>query len=188
MPDSPAYSDSQTQALTLRPATPHDADVIFQLIQELAEYEKLTHEVVGSAADLAIHLGGVAAGTAEPSAGRAVVEAVLAEWDGQPAGFALFFVNYSTFLTQPGIYLEDLFVRPAYRRKGIGAALLSYLAKLAQSRNYGRLDWSVLDWNAPAIAFYERMGATVLPEWRTCRVTGEAIATLAQQHPAALPD
>jgi GNAT superfamily N-acetyltransferase len=187
MPNSPVRSDSQIQALTLRPATPQDADLIFQLIQELAEYEKLTHEVVGSAADLAIHLGGLPAGASEPSAGHAVVEAVVADWDGQPAGFALFFVNYSTFLTQPGIYLEDLFVRPAYRRKGIGAALLSYLAKLAQTRNYGRIDWSVLDWNTPAIAFYERMGATVFLEWRTCRVTEEAIATLAQQHPNSLP-
>lgn len=146
--------------------------MLFGMIQELAEYEKLSHEVVGCAEDLAMHLG---AGE-QP----AVVEAVVAAWDGQAAGFALFFVNYSTFLTQPGIYLEDLFVKPDYRRRGIGKALLSYLGKLAQERGYGRVEWSVLDWNAPAIAFYEKMGATVMPDWRTCRVTGDAIATLAQ--------
>jgi GNAT superfamily N-acetyltransferase len=118
---------------------------------------------------LASHLGG----------DRPLVEAVLAEQSGQALGFALFFHNYSTFLTQPGIYLEDLFVLPDYRRQGIGKALITYLAKLAVERNCGRLEWSVLDWNEPAIAFYEKMGATVLPDWRICRTTGLALDQMA---------
>jgi Acetyltransferases len=154
---------------TLRLATPADAPALFELILALAEYEKLTHEVVGSAEQLAEHLGG------DPP----LVEALLAEVDQQAVGFALFFGNYSTFLTKPGIYLEDLFVRPAYRGQGIGKSLLSALAKLAVERNCGRLEWNVLDWNEPAIAFYKRIGANILPDWRTCRVTGEAIAQLA---------
>jgi len=154
---------------TLRLATPADAPALFELILALAEYEKLTHEVVGSAEQLAEHLGG------DPP----LVEALLAEVDQQAVGFALFFGNYSTFLTKPGIYLEDLFVRPAYRGQGIGKSLLSALAKLAVERNCGRMEWNVLDWNEPAIAFYKRIGANILPDWRTCRVTGEAIAQLA---------
>ncbi|WP_448596269.1 N-acetyltransferase family protein [Thermoleptolyngbya sp.] len=154
---------------TLRLATPADAPALFELILALAEYEKLTHEVVGSAEQLAEHLGG------DPP----LVEALLAEVNQQAVGFALFFGNYSTFLTKPGIYLEDLFVRPAYRGQGIGKSLLSALAKLAVERNCGRLEWNVLDWNEPAIAFYKRIGANILPDWRTCRVTGEAIAQLA---------
>jgi GNAT superfamily N-acetyltransferase len=154
---------------TLRLATPADAPAVFELILALAEYEKLTHEVMGSVDLLAEHLGG----------DRPLVEALLAEIDQQTVGFALFFSNYSTFLTQPGIYLEDLFVRPEYRGQGIGKSLLSALAKLALERNCGRLEWNVLDWNEPAIAFYERMGAKILPDWRTCRVSGGAIAQLA---------
>jgi GNAT superfamily N-acetyltransferase len=107
------------------------------------------------------------------------IEALLADHQGKSIGFALFFTNYSTFLTKPGLYLEDLFVISEYRGKGVGKAILSALARLALERNCGRLEWSVLDWNEPAIAFYQRMGATVLPDWRTCRVTGEAIAQLA---------
>jgi len=163
MPDSPL------SGLALRLATAADADLLFTLVGELADYEKLQHQVTGSVEDLAQHLGGE----------RPLVEAIVAEWDGQPAGFALFFTNYSTFLTKPGLYLEDLYVRPEYRRRGIGKALLSRLAQVVQERGYGRLEWSVLDWNAPAITFYETMGATVLPDWRICRVTGEAIAALA---------
>lgn len=154
---------------TLRLATPADAPAVFELILALAEYEKLTHEVVGSADLLAEHLGG----------DRPLVEALLAEVDQQTVGFALFFSNYSTFLTKPGIYLEDLFVRPEYRGQGVGKSLLSALAKLALQRDCGRLEWSVLDWNEPAIAFYERIGAKILPDWRTCRVAGGAIAQLA---------
>ncbi|MBF2083015.1 GNAT family N-acetyltransferase [Thermoleptolyngbya sp. C42_A2020_037] len=153
----------------IRLATPADAPAVFELILALAEYEKLTHEVVGNVDLLAEHLGG----------DRPLVEALLAEVNQQTVGFALFFSNYSTFLTQPGIYLEDLFVRPEHRGQGIGKALLSTLAKLALERGCGRLEWNVLDWNEPAIAFYERMGAKILPDWRTCRVTGGAIAQLA---------
>ncbi len=155
--------------LNLRPATPDDVPVLFRLIQALAEYEKLAHAVTGNAAALSEHLFG----------SRPYVEAILAEYPGQVVGFALFFFNYSTFLTQPGIYLEDLFVLPEYRQQGVGKAILTYLAQLALERNCGRLEWSVLDWNEPAIAFYRRMGASVLDDWRICRVTGNSLTQLA---------
>jgi len=145
--------------------------VLFRLIQALAEYEKLSHAVTGNAEALSEHLFGT----------HPYAEAVLAEYAGQPAGFALFFSNYSTFLTQPGIYLEDLFILPEYRRQGIGKAMLSYLAQLAVERGCGRLEWSVLDWNEPAIAFYRRMGASVLDDWRICRVTGGSLIQLAAE-------
>lgn len=154
--------------IEIRSAKSEDVETIFQLIQALAEYEKLSHQVTGTVGQLHEHLFG-----AHP-----FIEALLADHQGKSIGFALFFTNYSTFLTKPGIYLEDLFVMPAYRSKGVGKAILSALARLAVDRNCGRLEWSVLDWNEPAIAFYERIGATVLPEWRICRVTGEAIAQL----------
>jgi GNAT superfamily N-acetyltransferase len=153
----------------LRAAEPEDASTLFSLIQDLATYEKLSHQVVGNAQQLASHLGG----------DRPLVEAVLAEQAEQALGFALFFHNYSTFLTQPGIYLEDLFVLPDHRRRGIGKALITHLAKLAVERNCGRLEWSVLDWNELAIAFYEKIGATVLPDWRICRTTGAALDRMA---------
>jgi GNAT superfamily N-acetyltransferase len=155
--------------LILRLAQPTDAPVLFRLIQALAEYEKLSHAVTGNADALKEHLFG----------SRTYAEAIIVEYAGQAVGFALFFSSYSTFLTQPGIYLEDLFVLPGYRRLGIGKAMLSYLAGLAVERGCGRLEWSVLDWNEPAIAFYRRMGAAVLPDWRICRVTGEALSLLA---------
>lgn len=157
--------------LILRSATPADVPVLFRLIQALAEYEKLSHAVTGNSEALSEHLFGT----------HPYAEAVLAEYAGQPAGFALFFSNYSTFLTQPGIYLEDLFILPEYRRQGIGKAMLSYLAQLAVERGCGRLEWSVLDWNEPAIAFYRRMGASVLDDWRICRVTGESLIQLAAE-------
>jgi len=156
--------------LNLRPATPVDVPVLFELIQALAEYEKLSHAVTGNADALSEHLFG----------SRPYVEAILAESAGQAVGFALFFTNYSTFLTQPGIYLEDLFVLPGYRRRGIGKAILTYLAQLAVERSCGRLEWSVLDWNQPAIAFYHRLGAAILEDWRICRVTGESLTQLAK--------
>ncbi len=159
-----------SKLFVLRSATPDDAVVLFELIQSLAEYEKLSHTVTGSADALKQHLSGF----------PACVEAILAEVDGQAVGFALFFQNYSTFLTQPGLYLEDLFVLPEYRRQGIGKALITHLAELAVSRGCGRLEWTVLDWNQPAIDFYQKMGATVLPDWRICRVTGEALTQLDQ--------
>lgn len=154
--------------IEIRPAKSEDVETIFQLIQSLAEYEKLSHQVTGTVALLHDHLFG-----AHPC-----IEALLADHQGKSIGFALFFTNYSTFLTKPGIYLEDLFVMIEYRGMGVGKAILSALARLALERNCGRLEWSVLDWNEPAIAFYQRIGATVLPDWRICRVTGEAIAQL----------
>ena len=154
--------------IEIRPAKSEDVETIFQLIQSLAEYEKLSHQVTGTVALLHDHLFG-----AHPC-----IEALLADHQGKSIGFALFFTNYSTFLTKPCIYLEDLFVMIEYRGMGVGKAILSALARLALERNCGRLEWSVLDWNEPAIAFYQRIGATVLPDWRICRVTGEAIAQL----------
>jgi GNAT superfamily N-acetyltransferase len=154
--------------IEIRPATVQDVETIFQLIQALAEYEKLAHQVTGSIAQLHDHLFG----------DHPCIEALLADHQGKAIGFALFFTNYSTFLTKPGLYLEDLFVMPEYRGQGVGRSLLSHLARLALERNYGRLEWSVLDWNEPAIGFYQRIGATVLPDWRICRVTGDAIGKL----------
>ncbi len=154
---------------TIRSTNVADVPQIFDLIQALAEYEKLAHQVTGSIAQLEEHLFG----------DRICAEAIVAEIDSKIVGFALFFPNYSTFLTKPGIYLEDLFVLPPYRRQGIGKALLAYLGKLAIARDAGRLEWSVLDWNGSAIAFYESMGAKILTDWRICRVTDQALVTLA---------
>jgi GNAT superfamily N-acetyltransferase len=159
--------------MNLRSATIEDVETIFNLIQALAEYEKLSHEVVGTPEQLKQHLFGE----------RAYAEVILAEMDSKTVGFALFFHNYSTFLTQPGIYLEDLFVLPDYRRKGIGKALITAVAKLAVTRNCGRLEWSVLDWNQPAIDFYRSIGANILEEWKTCRVTETALTQLGQDKP-----
>lgn len=155
--------------IQLRLATAADVNTLFALILALAEYEQLSAAVTGNAENLQKHLFGESP----------LATAILAEIDQQPAGFALFFYTYSTFLTQPGIYLEDLFVLPTYRRQGVATALLKYLAQIAQDRGCARMEWSVLDWNAPAIAFYETMGATILPDWRICRTTGQALAQLA---------
>jgi GNAT superfamily N-acetyltransferase len=157
--------------LIIRFAEPGDSDVLFELIQGLAEYEKLSAAVTGNAQALKEHLFGE----------RKYIEAILAEVAGKAVGFALFFHNYSTFLTKPGIYLEDLFVLPEYRRQGIGKALLTKLAKIAVERNCGRLEWSVLDWNVSAQEFYRSMGAAILEEWRICRVSEAAISRLANQ-------
>lgn len=156
---------------TIRPARSEDVEKIFELIKALAEYEKLSDAVTGNAEVLKEHLFG----------SKQYAEAIVAEWESLIVGFALFFSNYSTFLTKPGIYLEDLFVLPEYRRKGIGKALLIYLANLAIDRDAGRLEWSVLDWNTSAIAFYETMGAKVLPDWRICRVSGNSLVNLASK-------
>lgn len=150
----------------LRAAVPADAPILVDLIRELAVFERLEHLVRVTPAQLATHLFGP----------RPAAEAVVAEVDGAAAGFALFFTNFSTFLGQPGLYLEDLYVRPAHRGQGLGRALLEHLGALAVARGCGRFEWSVLDWNADAIAFYEKMGAQVLPDWRICRVTGDALA------------
>jgi GNAT superfamily N-acetyltransferase len=164
-------SSDPSPNLQIRFAQPADVPTLFSLIQALADYEQLSHQVTGTTAQLGEHLFGP----------RPYIEAVLAEVEGEVAGFALFFPNYSTFLTQPGLYLEDLFVLPDFRRQGVGKALLIYLAQLAVKRGYGRFEWSVLDWNASAISFYETMGATVLPDWRICRVTGESLTRLASK-------
>ena len=148
-------------AFVIRTVQPSDVSAIFGLIQALAEYEKLSHAVTGSVEALEQDL----------FVSPPCIEAIAAEVAGEMVGFALFFTNYSTFLTKSGIYLEDLFVLPEYRQQGIGKALINYLIELAQNRGAGRLEWSVLDWNLPAIAFYEKIGATVLPDWRICRVT-----------------
>ncbi|KAA0182107.1 GNAT family N-acetyltransferase [Cupriavidus cauae] len=160
-------------AFTLRPATADDCDTLLRLIAELAEYEKLTHLVEATPEKLRRTLFGA----------RPLAEAVLAEVptpEGPRAiGFALFFHNYSTFLAKPGLYLEDLYVEPAWRGHGIGKALLIHLAGLAVERGCGRFEWTVLDWNTPSIDFYRAMGASVLPDWRICRVTGEALTAMA---------
>ncbi|AEI78339.1 acetyltransferase protein [Cupriavidus necator N-1] len=162
-------------AFTLRPATAADSETLFNLILALAEYEKLTHIVEATPQKIQDALFG-----ATPHA-----EAVLVEVDTaggrQAVGFALFFHNFSTFLARPGLYLEDLYVDPAWRGHGLGKALLKHLAALAVERGCGRFEWSVLDWNRPSIDFYQAMGADVLPDWRICRVTGEALDKLGEQ-------
>ena len=160
---------SMTQNLKIRSANPDDVAAIFELIKALAEYEKLSHQLTGNVDSLRQDLFG----------NNPCVEAIVAETENVVVGFALFFPNYSTFLTKPGIYLEDLFVLPEYRKMGIGKAMLIHLGKLAIARDAGRLEWSVLDWNQNAIDFYEKMGAKVLPDWRICRVTGDALSNLA---------
>ncbi len=153
----------------IRFATKHDLPVIAALIRELAEYERLLHEVVGSEEQLAQHLFGP----------RPHAEVLLAEEGNAVVGFALFFHNFSTFLARPGIYLEDLFVRPAMRGQGHGKALLQRLAKLAVERGCGRLDWAVLDWNTPALEFYKSLGAACISDWKIHRLSGEALTTFA---------
>jgi GNAT superfamily N-acetyltransferase len=152
----------------IRPATPDDTPTIAALIRALAEYERLSHEFVLDEAELREHLFG----------DRRYAEVILAEHDGDVVGFALFFHNYSTFLGKPGIYLEDLFVRPEHRGAGHGKALLAHLAKIAVERGCGRLEWSVLDWNEPSIAFYRSLGAAPMDDWTTYRLTGVALAAL----------
>jgi len=153
----------------IRQATELDCATILRFITQLAEYEKLAHEVVADEKKLAATLFGD-----NPSA-----EVVIAEYDTKPVGFALYFTNYSTFLAQPGIYLEDLFVDITMRGKGFGKALLTHLAKLAVERNCGRLEWSVLDWNQPAIDFYRALGAEPMDGWTVNRLTGAALTNLA---------
>ena len=153
-------------SFTLRPAELRDVSPIVQLIRELAEFEQLTHLVQVTPERLQPHLFGP----------KPVAEAWVAEVQGEVVAFALFFTNFSTFLAQPGLYLEDLFVKPGHRSAGIGRALLTRLAQLAVERGHGRFEWSVLDWNHNAIRFYEKMGATLMPDWRICRISGDALA------------
>ena len=157
--------------LTIRPATPADVPLILEFIRELAEYERDPQAAVATAADLLRDGFGP-----EPK-----FRVDIAEWSGEPAGFAFYFWNYSTWQGKPGLYLEDLFVRPRFRGKGIGKALLVHLARVAVKNNCGRLVWQVLDWNTPAIEFYQSLGAETMKEWLTMRVTGEALVRLATE-------
>ena len=158
-----------SDAVTITPATPDDVPQMMAFIRELAEYERLAHEVRGSEARLREEMFGE----------RPVVEAIIARVGGEPAGWALFFHNFSTFLTRRGLYLEDLYVRPQFRGRGLGKRLLAELARIAVERQCGRLEWWVLDWNEDAIRFYRSLGAVAMDEWTVFRVTGPALETLA---------
>ena len=172
-PESPSGSAPATPPadLAIRLATAADVPAILRFIRALARYEKLEHEVVASEADLHATLFG-----AQPAA-----EVLLAELAGTPVGFALYFSSYSTFLAKPGLYLEDLFVEPAARGRGIGIALMSALARIAVARNYGRFEWSVLDWNQPSLDFYAKLGAVPMSEWTVQRLAGSPLAALAER-------
>jgi GNAT superfamily N-acetyltransferase len=161
--------------LTIRPSTPADLPLILSLIRDLAEYERALDEVVATEDPLRQHLFGDGVG------GGPVAECVIGEVDGEPQGFALFFLNFSTWRAAPGLYLEDLFVRPAARGVGLGRALLSELARIAIARGCQRFEWSVLDWNTPAIGFYRSLGAVARDEWTTYRLTGDALHALASR-------
>ncbi len=160
-----------TDALLIRNATRTDVPALFAMVRELAEYEHLTHLCVATEAHLERELFGPEANS----------EALIGISGGEPAGFALYFHNFSTFLGRKGLYLEDLFVRPAHRHHGCGRALLTAVARIAAERGCGRLEWMTLDWNAPAIRFYEALGAKQMSEWRLFRVTGDALRKMAHQ-------
>lgn len=164
--------EKNSEKMTIRPAVINDVPVILAFVRELAIYEKLLHEVVATEALFTDYLFG----------DRPVAEVIIAEWEHKPVGFALFFPNFSTFLGRPGIYLEDLFVLTEMRGKGIGKAMLTYLAHLTRQRQGGRLEWSVLDWNEPAIRFYRSIGAVAMDDWTVQRLTGDALEALAAQH------
>lgn len=159
--------------IDIRAAAPDDATLILQFIRELADYEKAPQEAVATPEDV----------LRDGFSAHPKFRCIIANWDGQPAGFALFFYNYSTWRGLPGIYLEDVFVRSEFRKKGIGKALLAYLAQIAVREGCARFEWQVLDWNTPAIEFYKSLGATVMKEWLTMRVTGEALKKLADESP-----
>jgi len=162
-------------SVRIAPARPEDCAAVFTLIRALAEYERLSHLVVGTEEDLRRELFGV----------HPVIECVLAWDDPRAVGFALYFHNYSTFLARRGLYLEDLFVVPEARGRGIGKALIRHCARVALMRGCGRFEWSVLDWNEPAIAFYRSLGAELLPDWRICRLTGASLQCFADSATAA---
>lgn len=157
------------ESFRIRAAGPDDVPQVLRFIRALAEYERLLPEVEASEERLRVALFGA----------RPCAEALLAEWDGKPAGFALYFHNFSTFLAKPGLYLEDLFVLPELRGHGIGRALLAELARIALQRGCGRMEWAVLDWNEPALRFYRSIGARVLDDWKIERMTGAALERLA---------
>jgi GNAT superfamily N-acetyltransferase len=156
--------------IEIRPAVPGDLPLVLRFIRELAAFEKLLDEVEADEDRLRDALF--------PAGGRPAAECALAFADESPAGFALYFTNYSTFLAKPGIYLEDLFVTPEFRGMGIGRALLVRVARIARDRGCGRMEWTVLSWNRTAIDFYESIGASVLPDWRVCRLAGEALRNI----------
>ncbi len=158
-------------SVTLRPARESDSALIFALLRELADYEKLSDEVDATPEMIAAALFGK-----EPR-----LHCDLAEWNGEPAGFAVWFLNFSTFRGRHGIYLEDLFVRPAYRGRGIGKALMARLAQRCVDDGLARFEWSVLDWNKPSIAFYQSIGAQVMDEWKICRLSGPALESFAAE-------
>jgi GNAT superfamily N-acetyltransferase len=168
-PIPPGITPQATPGFRIEAATRADLPDILGMIRELAEYEKLAHLCVATEADLARNL----------FASPARIEVLLGKKNGKSVCFALFFHNFSTFLGKPGLYLEDLFVRPEFRRNGYGRALLVHLARLAVERGCGRFEWSVLDWNEPAIRFYQSLGALVLPDWRITRVTAASLVALA---------
>jgi GNAT superfamily N-acetyltransferase len=169
-----ADGDAPANTLHIRPATEADVPLVLRFIRELAEYERLLHEVVATEDRLRDTLFGA----------RPAAEVVIAQNGDEPVGFALFFHNYSTFLAQPGIYLEDLYVRPEARGRGAGRALLAHLARLARERGCGRLEWWVLDWNESAIRFYRSLGARSMDDWTVFRLTGPELARLADEAPA----
>jgi GNAT superfamily N-acetyltransferase len=164
-----------TDTITIRPAREDEVPLVLQFVRELAEYEHLLHEAVATEERVRRDLFGP----------RPYAEVVFACLDDEPVGFALFFHNYSTFVGKPGIYLEDLFVRPSVRGKGLGKALLTWLAAEAVKRDCGRLEWAVLDWNEPSIQFYKSLGAKAMEEWSVFRLTGEALSGLAARSPQA---
>jgi GNAT superfamily N-acetyltransferase len=157
--------------LRIEPATEDDLPLVLKLVKKLAEYERLSHEVIATEEDFRKALFGT----------DRVAEALLAFLGAEPVGFALYFSTFSTFVGRPGIYLEDIFVEPEHRGKGIGAALLARLAKIACDRNCGRLEWSVLTWNEPAVGFYERLGAQRMEDWRVFRLAGAELRELARR-------
>ncbi len=160
-------------SLTIHRARRDELPLVLSLIRELAEYEKLSHEVEATEAMIEQALFS--------DSPRLYCD--IAEWNGEPAGFAVWFVNFSTFAGRFGMYLEDLFVRPQYRRNGIGKGLLAYLAKECAGNGWARLQWAVLDWNAPSIEFYKSLGAVLMDEWTLCRVSGPALDALAAKAP-----
>jgi GNAT superfamily N-acetyltransferase len=159
-----------TTPFRIEPARPDDVPLIRQLISELAEYEKLSHVMQATDERLAAELFGP----------RPAAEVLIAYAGAEPAGFALYFQNFSTFVGKPGLYLEDLFVRPAWRGRGLGRLLLTRLAEIAVERDYGRMEWTVIDWNESAIGFYRRLGARTMNEWILCRLTGDELRQLAK--------
>ena len=165
-----AEANVESTALAIRRARPDEAGLVVSLICELAGYEKLLHEVEATEADIAEAL----------FADNPRLFCEIAEWNGEVAGFAIWFNNFSTFSGRSGIYLEDLFVRPAQRGRGIGKALLAHLAKQCVANGWSRLQWSVLDWNTPSIEFYQSLGAVLMDEWRLCRLNGAALRALAE--------